>query len=584
MKKNNFGRILLWILAAIGFMAIVFAALCFFYLRDDTDTEKSLSSAEVTTIADNEEMTEVKSALLEDGALREPKVQLKGDGSDQTTILVYMNGSNLESEAGEATTDLSEMVAAGDSDQVNIVVQTMGTRSWQDTYGIASDRSQIYTVGGDGLTLVRDDMGQEDCTSADTLSAFIQWGVSNYPADRYILLLWDHGGGPVYGFGYDEWNSDESACLSVDEMQSALQDAGTYFDLIGMDCCIMSSLEVCCALYDYCDYAVLSEDFESGLGWYYTDWLQVLYENPSVSGANLGATICDSVVSANEADAEEGDDTIMALIDESMMKVLYTAWTDFAYANESALLEENYSQELSRKAGGRYLPRLADWGSDWNNIWSDEEDVSLADYFVTDIMATAQNISSTESEALSAALAQTLVYVKACGDDTSLTGLSVTLPYGSQEFYESCRSVFTNIGLDSTYVDWLSAFAGVSSQTEDYDYSDWENDWNGWDSYDDNYDWSDWDYFGNGAFWGEWEDFSYEGPDDYGYGPDEDWGSGSYESGPASDDAYGYGYDDYDDWDPGDAGYNDMDYDDWGYDDFGDDRADEFGGSYGAPW
>ena len=86
----------------------------------------------------------------------------------------------------------------------------------------------------------------------------------------------------IKNLGYDEWNADENATLTIDEMQSALKDAGTFFDFIGMDCCIMSSLEVCCALYDFCDYMILSEDFESGLGWYYTDFINAMNNNPDV--------------------------------------------------------------------------------------------------------------------------------------------------------------------------------------------------------------------------------------------------------------------------------------------------------------
>ena len=58
-------------------------------------------------------------------AIREPFVKLKGDGSDTVTVMVYMNGSDLESESQEATGDLAEMVRAGSSPNVNILVQTI---------------------------------------------------------------------------------------------------------------------------------------------------------------------------------------------------------------------------------------------------------------------------------------------------------------------------------------------------------------------------------------------------------------------------------------------------------------------------
>ena len=293
-----------------------------------------------TTLTENNSMDS-----LPESVVRSKKVSLKGNGNDTVTILVFMNGSNLETDDGAATTDLKEMVAAGSSDKVKVVAQTMGTKKWQKDFGIANNTAQRYLLNGNGMQLVQDNLGQLDCTEANTLTDFIKWGVANYPADRYILQLWDHGGGPVYGFGYDEWNSDEDARLSLDEMYTGIKNAGVYFDFIGMDCCIMSCLELCCALYDYCDYLILSEDFESGLGWSYKGWLSALNRNPSISTVDLAKIAIDDMVNANEKDWD-GDSSTLALIDQSYMKLLYAAWTSFAYANEDALLGNNYSTRV----------------------------------------------------------------------------------------------------------------------------------------------------------------------------------------------------------------------------------------------
>ncbi len=59
---------------------------------------------------------------------RDPLVTLKGNGQDQVTVMIYMNGSNLESEYGCATTDIKEMLSADLDDKVSVVIQTMGTR------------------------------------------------------------------------------------------------------------------------------------------------------------------------------------------------------------------------------------------------------------------------------------------------------------------------------------------------------------------------------------------------------------------------------------------------------------------------
>ena len=428
--------------------------------------------------------------------VKEKQTEIKGDGKDQATVFVYMNGSDLESEDGEATEDLCEMLAANISSQVNVLVETIGTKSWSKRLGIASDHTQRYKAEAGNLVLVDDSLGQLDCTSPDTLADFISWGAENYPANRYILIFWDHGAGPVYGFGYDEHQSEDSV-LTIDEIQTAIRQSGIYFDIIGMDSCIMSSLELCCAMYNYCDYMILSEDFESGYGWSYTGWLNALSENTSISSEKLGKIIVDDMIADNEENGE-GSSTL-ALIDESYMKVLYTAWADFAYANEPALLGENYSMHV--RGGRRAHPILREKGL-FDFLFDEDGDYSMSDYYITDIMAVAQNIESKETEALAAAVNLSIRYFNCTDDEVGMTGLSVTLPYGDSEFYGYLYPVFTGVGMDADYVGWLEKFVYAEGYNDYYDYESWyEDDWEGWDDYEDDWDWIDWLFFEDDDYW-----------------------------------------------------------------------------------
>lgn len=428
--------------------------------------------------------------------VKEKQTEIKGDGKDQATVFVYMNGSDLESEDGEATEDLCEMLAANISSQVNVLVETIGTKSWSKRLGIASDHTQRYKAEAGNLVLVDDSLGQLDCTSPDTLADFISWGAENYPANRYILIFWDHGAGPVYGFGYDEHQSEDSV-LTIDEIQTAIRQSGITFDIIGMDSCIMSSLELCCAMYNYCDYMILSEDFESGYGWSYTGWLNALSENTGISSEELGKIIVDDMIADNEENGE-GSSTL-ALIDESYMKVLYTAWADFAYANEPALLGENYSMHV--RGGRRAHPVLREKGL-FDFLFDEDGDYSMSDYYITDIMAVAQNIESKETEALAAAVNLSICYFNCTDDEVGMTGLSVTLPYGDSEFYGYLYPVFTGVGMDADYVGWLEKFVYAEGYNDYYDYESWyEDDWEGWDDYEDDWDWIDWLFFEDDDYW-----------------------------------------------------------------------------------
>ena len=521
-KKNGWKR---------AFFILLILIVLFFVWALWDDSEDAVSVDHKTG-----EQTVNLEKITVDNVVRTERNELKGNGEDTVTVLMYVNGSDLETLSGEATEDLSEIIAAGTSSKVNFLVQTMNTKKWESKLGISSKRTQRYKVSNGGLTLLDDNLGQLNCASKDTLRDFIKWGTSSFPADRYILLFWNHGGGPVYGYGYDDITESEDS-LSTDEVQAALKEAGVFFDFIGMDCCLMSCMEFCCAVFDYTDYCILSEDFESGYGWNYTNWVRTLNNNTSIPTLELGKIIVDDMVEANRT---YGEDAILAVVDENYMKVLYSNWVNFAYANESSLLGTNYSRKMTRRSGGRVHPILEKKGffSGFGFGWDDEEeDYELSDYYVSDIMELAGNIESEESAALKASVNQALAYVGTYGESSKLTGISVTLPYGDSEFYRDMKTVFLNCGFDENYVGWLERFTSSSASSSDfYDYDDWDNSWDGWDSYEDDYDWNSW---------------GYDNFDCYGYGYD-----GYYDD---YDDDY-YCYDDdycYDYWD---FGWSDEDY------------------------
>ena len=230
---------------------------------------------------------------------------------------------------------------------------------------------------------------------------------------------------------------------------------------------------------------ILSEDFESGYGWSYTGWLNALSEDTGISSEELGKIIVDDMIADNEENGEGA--STLALIDESYMKVLYTAWADFAYANEPALLGENYSMHV--RGGRRAHPVLREKGL-FDFLFDEDGDYSMSDYYITDIMAVAQNIESKEAEALAAAVNLSICYFNCTDDEVGMTGLSVTLPYGDSEFYGYLYPVFTGVGMDADYVGWLEKFVYAEGYNDYYDYESWyEDDWEGWDDYEDDWDW-----------------------------------------------------------------------------------------------
>ena len=408
-------------------------------------------------------------AAIQNRLVRQPLVTPRGNGEDTVTVMVYMNGSNLETDYGFATQDIKEMLKAPYSEQVNIVIETLGTKKWQN-YGIMNDHTQRFILDENDVLLVDDTLDQEDCTDPDTLTDFITWSAKNYPADRYFLILWDHGGGAVDGFGWDQYRRYD-ASLTIDELQQSLKESGVVFDFIGMDACIMSSIETCYAVCDYCDYCILSEDFESALGWSYEGWLTALAENTSIDTVSLGTILVDDMVAANKSNRMEGDSSTLALIDERYIPSAFDSWMTFAYANEAALLTTNFSREVART--GRALPPC--------RVSSD-----LQEYYITDMLALAVSIDSRETKGLVSRLAAAVAYYNCTDDNMGLTGLAVTLPYGDNSFYSSMERVYANVGIDKRYVEWLSKFLENADSSEYYDYEEFNQSWSGWEEYSSN--------------------------------------------------------------------------------------------------
>lgn len=424
---------------------------------DDTDKEETTTSGKTdnTNTITNNTQTSV-------AGVRNQLCQVKGNGEDTVTVMLYFNGSNLESEYGAACRDIKEIIDAVESDKVNLVLETISTRKWKN-YDIASDHTQRYLIENGGLTLVDDSLGQQDVTTPEALANFVHWAAETYPADRYMLILWDHGGGSVDGFGYNEWGKPSDA-LTIDEMREALDRTGVKFDFIGFDACIMSTMEICYAMYDYCDYMILSEDFESSMGWFYTNWVTALAKNTSISMEDLGKIIVDDMVEYNERRGEE--EATLALIDQRYIPTLFKSWKTFAYDNEDQLLASNFSIEVERSSRAK--------------VYDDKGTADMQDYHITDMMAVVSSIPSSSSKSVALALKDAIIYYSCTEDDAGMTGLAVALPYNDRHGYAMMKEIFSSCGFDKDYVIWLEKF--IDASPDSYDYEDFEESWEGWDS------------------------------------------------------------------------------------------------------
>lgn len=371
---------------------------------------------------------------------RDKRVALAGDGSDTTTILVYLCGTDLESSGGFATKDLQEMAAAEIGDNVRLLVFTGGCKSWRNSL-VSNAKNQIYQVMDGGFKLQWEGDSLQAMTDPDTLSDFIQWGARNYPADRYELIFWDHGGGSLSGYGYDEVYP-RSGSMSLSGIAKALKDGGCTFDFIGFDACLMATLETAMVAEPYADYLIASEETEPGCGWYYTDWLTKLSKDPSMSALNIGKNIADSFVSVC-GQAAPGQQATLSVIDLAELSgTVPGAFRDFAQSTNASIQSSDYKAVASARANAKEFAQ----SSHIDQI---------------DLVHLADNMDTAQSRALAKALRGAVKYNATSRNISNANGVSIYFPYGKTSSVSTASKLYDQIGLDSAYTDCIRSFASL---------------------------------------------------------------------------------------------------------------------------
>lgn len=398
-----------------------------------TSSTASVSNAPVSTSSSSVD-TSVASGS------RAKYTKIAGDGSDTVTLMVYMCGTDLESKHGMATSDLSEMAAAQFGDKVNILVYTGGCNHWQ-TSGISNTNNQIYQVAGGKIKRIVDNDGNKVMTDPKTLSSFIKWCASKYPANRYDLILWDHGGGSVSGYGYDEKYARKGA-MNLAGINTALNDGGVKFDFIGFDACLMATAETALMLNSHADYMIASEETEPGIGWYYTNWLNSLGSNTSQPTVETGKNIIDDFVSQC-ARRCAGQKTTLSIIDLA------------EFANTVPKPLANFSKSISSLITNKNYQTVSD------ARYNTREFASSSKIDQVDLVDLCLKMGNSEGKALSKALRSAVKYNRTSSNMTNAYGVSIYFPYQRTSYVDTACTTYEAIGMDEEYAKCIREFASL---------------------------------------------------------------------------------------------------------------------------
>jgi hypothetical protein len=368
--------------------------------------------------------------------------------------MVYMIGSDLESEDGFATDDLEEMMAAQGSDHLNVVIETGGANKWQNTY-VSAEKNQRWIIKNGQMELVDNSLGNMNMGEPDTLSSFINWTVENYPADNYILSLWDHGGGAVSGFGIDEKHDDDS--LTLAEIEKAFNDSigknNLEFEMINFDSCLMASLETAYISRNFARYLVGSEEMEPDHGWYYTPVLSAISKNDAISGAELGKVIMDAF--KEQSVEEETDDEItLSVIDLGKIDPVIESLDKFI-----SRAELNIQNESGLRIMSLARSRAESYGD------ADEESDSADMVDLSDLALNVQAEYSGLAEDLAARISDAVIYNLTSRIKPDARGLSIYLPYDDKENFDENLKIYGGIDFLQSYIKFVKEYAAKIIQT-----------------------------------------------------------------------------------------------------------------------
>ncbi|MDO4960816.1 MAG: clostripain-related cysteine peptidase [Eubacteriales bacterium] len=414
-------------------------------IKDNTETSAAASEAVGTDSADS-----TGGAADTSGSGREAsalpgtnydaiKAEAAGKASkvvnaDSMTLMVYICGSNLESDNGCATGDINEILYGMPGHKLNVVLETGGCKEWQNSV-ISADTVQRYYIDDNGLELI-EDIGKKQITSKETLSDFIKFAKDKYPADRYGIIFWDHGGGTLGGFGGDELYDDQA--MDIIDLSAGLKDGGCHFDFVGFDCCLMATAENGVAIAPYADYMIASEETEPGTGWYYTNFISQLDKDPGTSIKDMAKTIINDYL--DEENTYLGSGVTLSLIDLSRMSDVSKALNDYMDASEAFLVGGGF-ETLSN---ARYNARS--YGDD------EFEQIDIIDYV--------EKAAVSGSEAMRAAVESAVIL-----NGTNMSGsngLAVYYPYYYPEYFSTMDYITSTIGLDySGYTTFFTDFVSV---------------------------------------------------------------------------------------------------------------------------
>ena len=269
------------------------------------------------------------------------------DSLPEWGFYVYMAGDNTLYE--EVTDDLNEMKMVGSNNNLEIVTLT------DQLLGNDSHAYHVIKHGVEETTLSEINATWEneiDMGDGETLKDFMVWATTEYPAQRKILVIWDHGS------GWKKVAEDQGSHLTVPEIRKAIEDyreitGDPPLTMIGFDACLMGMFEIAYELKDQAEMIHGSEAYEPLEGWTYNHLLYKLKQQ--TTNSELAHYIVnDYIESYRNGSVYTSYSVTAAVVDTSKLEDVWDKLEDFSGQINSVLPVYRDQVSYSRDQTQRY--------------------------------------------------------------------------------------------------------------------------------------------------------------------------------------------------------------------------------------
>ncbi len=364
------------------------------------------------------------------------------------TILVYLDADNdLES---AAIANFNQMEMIGSSKDVRIVVQIDRIPGYDSSNGNWTDtRRYLITRDNDiskmnSVRLDEEPLGELDMGSWHTLRSFVQWGVQQFPADNYCLIIWDHGNGwqirnasimPEHK--YVAIDSTNYGALNVNQIPNAISGLG--INVLAFDACYMQQFEVAYELRNSADYLVASAASEPSPGYNYRNWLV------RVNAATTPVQLCNILVEEYARAYPPPRKAItLSAVDLSKMDELARALSNFSQILIANSASQRNALSNARLSALNYSKATGDF---------DRYSIDLLDY--AGLCAPYLGAEGQDAyQNLADVLSETIIAMHANPDMPKSNGLAIYLPPPHEFDY---RYNVLAIAANTLWNEWIQA-------------------------------------------------------------------------------------------------------------------------------